>query len=211
MTKKDLKLSLVLGGAVGLLFQPIVLNLVSGTAAPSPIIISLAQWRFVMFFVFLLGAPAALFVLSLLSKIIPVLYQFGKFASVGVLNTMVDLGIFNLEIFLYGSSPAGLAFSFLKAVSFIVATTNSFFWNKYWTFQASAKPKAEETAKFYAIAIIGGFLNVGVATAVRIANPGFISANLLVSVVAPLCGILAVFLWNFIGYKYVVFKKFDPV
>lgn len=207
MSKKDLTLSFVIGAAVGLLIQLIISNFSSsfGSLAGA----SLIEIRVAVFFIFLFGAPAALFVFYLLSRFIPVLYQFAKFASVGVLNSVIDIGIFNLETFLYGSLPVGFVFSAFKAVSFLSATTNSFFWNKYWTFGVGSIPKAGEAIKFYTIAIIGGFLNVGVATAVRTANPSFISANLLVNIVAPLCGILVVFLWNFIGYKYVVFKKFD--
>lgn len=207
MTKKDFWLSLVIGGLVGILLQPLISNFsadISGLA-----VIPLIEFRVMAFFVFLFGAPLALFVFFILSRFVPVLYQFAKFASVGILNTTVDLGIFNLETFLYGSLPAAFVFSVFKAISFLTATTNSFIWNKYWTFGANAKPQAGEVVKFYAIAIIGGFLNVGVATAVRTANFSFVSPNTLVNFVAPICGILAVFLWNFIGYKYVVFKKFD--
>ncbi len=204
MTKKDFQLSLMLGGAVGILFQPIISNFYSSISVFASI--PLMELRIITFFVFLIGAPLALFIFS---RFISVLYQFGKFASVGILNTTIDLGIFNLETFLYGSLPAGFIFSGFKAISFLAATTNSFVWNKYWTFGANSKPQAGEVFKFYAVAIIGGFLNVGVATAVRTANFNFVSANTLVNLVAPVCGILAVFLWNFVGYKYVVFKKFD--
>ena len=207
MTKKDITLSFIIGGAVGVLFQPIISNFSSGMSALAAL--SLTQLRIVSFFVFLFGAPAALYVFYLLSRLIPVLYQFAKFASVGVLNTVVDLGVFNLETFFYGSLPAAAVFSVFKAISFLGATTNSYFWNKYWTFSSNSAPQAGEVIKFYAIAIIGGFLNVAVATAVRTANPQFISPNVLVNLVAPLSGILVVFLWNFIGYKYVVFKKVD--
>ncbi|MDO8664634.1 MAG: GtrA family protein [Candidatus Liptonbacteria bacterium] len=209
MTKKDLTLSLIIGGAVGILFQPIISNFSVDMGRLATV--SLSELRVIAFFVFLFGAPAALFAFYLLSRFVPVLYQFAKFACIGVLNTTVDLGIFNLETFLYGSLPVALVFSVFKAISFLAATTNSFFWNKYWTFGTNARPQAGEVVKFYAIAIIGGFLNVGVATAVRTANFSFVSANTLVNFVAPICGILVVFLWNFIGYKYVVFKKFDPV
>ena len=218
MTKKDFWLSLVIGGLVGILLQPLISNFsadISGLA-----VIPLIEFRVMAFFLFLFGAPLALFVFFVLSRFIAVLYphtkvfgvgvyQFAKFACVGVLNTSVDLGIFNLATFLYGSLPVASVFAMFKAVSFLTATTNSFIWNKYWTFGANSKPQAGEIFKFYTIAIIGGFLNVGVATAVRTANFSFVSPNTLVNFVAPICGILAVFLWNFIGYKYVVFKKFD--
>ncbi|OGY98851.1 MAG: hypothetical protein A3B13_02270 [Candidatus Liptonbacteria bacterium RIFCSPLOWO2_01_FULL_45_15] len=207
MTKKDFWLSLVIGGLVGILLQPLISNFsadISGLA-----VIPLIEFRVMAFFVFLFGAPLALFIFFILSRFVPVLYQFAKFACVGILNTSVDLGIFNLATFLYGSLPVASVFAMFKAVSFLTATTNSFIWNKYWTFGANSKPQAGEIFKFYTIAIIGGFLNVGVATAVRTANFSFVSPNTLVNFVAPICGILAVFLWNFIGYKYVVFKKFD--
>ena len=207
MTKKDFWLSLVIGGLVGILLQPLISNFsadISGLA-----VIPLIEFRVMAFFLFLFGAPLALFIFFILSRFVPVLYQFAKFACVGILNTSVDLGIFNLATFLYGSLPVASVFAMFKAVSFLTATTNSFIWNKYWTFGANSKPQAGEIFKFYTIAIIGGFLNVGVATAVRTANFSFVSPNTLVNFVAPICGILAVFLWNFIGYKYVVFKKFD--
>src|SRR3989344_2151714 len=98
MTKKDLFLSLTIGAAVGLLCQPIISNFSAGIESLSAI--PLLELRIIAFFVFLLGAPSALFVFYLLSRFIPVLYQFAKFASVGVLNSFVDLGVFNLETFL---------------------------------------------------------------------------------------------------------------
>ncbi len=207
MTRKDLFLSLLIGGLVGLLFQPIISNFSAGISVLANI--PLIQLRVAIFFVFLIGAPAALSVFYFFSRFIPVLYQFAKFASVGVLNTTIDLGVFNLETFLYSGLPSGFVFAFFKAVSFVVSTTNSFIWNKYWTFGANAAPQAGEVLKFYTIAIIGGFLNVGVATAVRGMNFGFVSENVLVNLLAPIAGILATFLWNFMGYKYVVFKRFD--
>ncbi len=207
MNRKDILLSLTIGAAVGLLSQPIISNFSAGIESLSAM--PLYELRIIAFLIFLLGAPSALFVFYLLSKLIPVFYQFAKFASVGVLNSFVDLGVFNLQTFLYGTLPGASVFAVFKAISFLAATTNSFFWNKYWTFGANAKPQAVEVLKFYSIAIIGGFLNVGVATAVRTMNLGFIPANVTVNLVAPIAGILCVFLWNFIGYKYVVFKKFD--
>ena len=206
MNRKDFSLSLTIGAAVGLLCQPIISNFSGGIENLS--VVPLSGLRVIAFLVFLLGAPLALFVFYLLSRFVSVLYQFAKFASVGVLNSFVDLGVFNLETFLYGTLPGAYVFAAFKAVSFLTATTNSFFWNKYWTFSANAAPQAGEVFKFYSIAIIGGFLNVGVATAVRTMNLNFIPANVTVNLVAPITGILCVFLWNFIGYKYVVLKKY---
>ncbi len=99
-------------------------------------------------------------------------------------------------------------FAAFKAVSFVCATTNSFAWNKYWTFNdASEKTRTGEVAGFYTIAIIGWVVNVVVATLVKSAGPA--DSKVWVNIAAPLGGIAASFVWNFIGYKYFVFKKKD--
>jgi len=198
MNKKDLLLVTIIGGAVGILVQPMIQNLVT---SPTFFI------RVGAFLGFLILAPSALTIAYFLSKILPVLYQFAKFGAVGVLNSFIDFGILNLLIFLF-SIGSGLWFSIFKAISFLCATTNSYFWNKYWTFESSNKPKVSEAAKFYTIAIIGGFLNVSVASLIfsGINRPEYIPVNLWANV-AALGGILSAFIWNFLGYKFVVFKK----
>jgi len=198
MNKKDLLLVTIIGGAVGILVQPMIQNLVT---SPTFFI------RVGAFLVFLILAPLALAVAYFLSKILPVLYQFAKFGAVGALNSFIDFGILNLLIFLF-SIGSGLWFSIFKAISFLCATTNSYFWNKYWTFESSNKPKVSEAAKFYTIAIIGGFLNVSIASFIfsGINRPEYIPVNLWANV-AALGGILSAFIWNFLGYKFVVFKK----
>jgi putative flippase GtrA len=198
MNKKDLLLVTIIGGAVGVLVQPMIQNLVT---SPTFFI------RVGAFLGFLILAPLALIIAYFLSKILPVLYQFAKFGAVGVLNSFIDFGILNLLIFLF-SIGSGLWFSIFKAISFLCATTNSYFWNKYWTFESSNKPKVSEAAKFYTIAITGGFLNVSVASLIfsGINRPEYIPVNLWANV-AALGGILSAFIWNFLGYKFIVFKK----
>ncbi len=206
MKKKDFFSALIIGAAVGLLLQPVISNFVGDIQKRFDV--PLYEVRFAVFVIFLIGAPAALFVASLLSRFVKVIYQFAKFAAVGVLNTSVDIGIFNLETFLLGALPTTSLFVLFKTVSFLAGTSNSFFWNKYWTFEASAKPAAGEVAKFYTVAIVGGLLNIGVATAVKIIGEGsVVSSKLLINLVAPIAGVLAAFLWDFLGYKYLVFKK----
>lgn len=202
MNKKDLLIVTGLGAAIGVLSQAILGNLMDEVyrlfPAPSGTI------RLAAFAFFTLLAPSALYIASIVGKLIPVLYQFAKFAAVGTLNTFVDLGVFNLETLLVGGQPSSTLFAVLKGISFLAGTTNSFFWNKYWTFGGAGDGKAVEVVKFYVIAIAGFFLNVGVATLVfRSGTPTEVWTN----IVAPLSGVLSAFLWNFLGYKFLVFKK----
>jgi putative flippase GtrA len=207
MSKKDLRLVMIVGAVVGLLIQPILANTVS--------IGHLSVVARIGIFVFFAAlAPFALWLASLLSRIWKGLYQFAQFAAVGTLNSFIDIGVFNLETFLYGSTLSVATFATFKAISFLCATTNSFFWNKYWTFSASAaspvdgaQKQTRETISFYVVAFIGWAVNVVVATCVKIVEPAGIGVKLWVDIVAPVCGIAASFLWDFLGYKYFVFKK----
>ena len=198
---------MIVGAAVGLLIQPILANTVSMGY------LSIFE-RIGIFVFFLAFAPFALWLASLLSRIWKGLYQFAQFAAVGTLNSFIDIGVFNLETFFYGSTLSAATFAALKAVSFLCATTNSFFWNKYWTFSAAAVSSADdpgkqtkETVSFYVVALVGWALNVAVATSVKIIEPSGVATRLWVNIVAPVCGIAASFLWDFFGYKYLVFKK----
>lgn len=202
MTRKDFFASVIIGAVVGLLIQPILANNLSGFS------LSIAE-RAGIFIFFALFAPFALWLCEMIGKIVKGFYQFGQFAAVGTLNSFIDIGVFNLETFLYGTSIIGVAlFALFKAISFLCATTNSFVWNKYWTFGAQEKPKAGEVTAFYTVAVLGWAVNVGVATLVKALGPA--DSKTWVNLVAPLAGIAASFLWDFFGYKYLVFKKKAP-
>ena len=208
MSKKDLRLILVVGAAVGLLIQPIMAN-----TLPQEHLGLIG--RIGIFVFFTLFAPFALWILWLLSRAIKGLYQFGQFAAVGTLNSFIDVGVFNLETFLLGTASISTAtFAVLKAISFLFATTNSFFWNKYWTFSAArsthpegAIKETKEAASFYVIAFVGWGVNVGTATLAKLLEPSGVSVKIWIDIVAPLCGIAASFLWDFFGYKYLVLRK----
>lgn len=199
MNKTDLKAIIMIGLGVGLLIQPILVNNLPNYN------LGLGE-RFGVLIFFALFAPAALFTARLLSKIWAGIYQFAQFAAVGTLNSFIDVGVFNLETFLYGTSLIGnMLFAVFKAISFLCATTNSFVWNKYWTFGAKEKPSAGQVTSFYGVALVGWVVNVSAATLVKAMGP--VGSRAWVNLVAPLAGIAASFAWNFIGYKYWVFKK----
>lgn len=208
MPKKDILPICSIGAAVGLLIQPIIAN----TLPNDHLSIGIRVGIFLFFFAL---APLALWLASLLVRFFRGIYQFAQFAAVGTLNSFIDVGVFNLETFLLGTASISTPmFALFKAISFLFGTTNSFFWNKYWTFSDARSSHPEgaiketrEAASFYLIAFIGWGVNVGVATLVKVAEPSGISAKIWIDVVAPLCGIAASFLWDFFGYKYLVFRK----
>ncbi|HEX4103928.1 MAG TPA: GtrA family protein [Candidatus Paceibacterota bacterium] len=203
---KDFGIVTIIGALVGLLIQPVLAN----TSLESRL-----TWgiRIAIFLALAVLAPLALLVARWLDKFWKGVYQFAQFAAVGTLNSFIDVGVLNLETFLYGSSPLsnGL-FAAFKAVSFLCSTTNSFFWNKHWTFAEAKKTKTAKTLEFYGIALIGWGLNVGAATLVKAFGPTGSESltKLWINIVSPVAGIAVSFAWNFIGYKYFVFKVPAP-
>lgn len=137
--------------------------------------------------------------------------SFARYVMVGFLNTGVDFAVFNLLMHITGIDK-GPAISSFKTVSFIVAVSNSYFWNKYWAFEAgsSETEKGKEFIKFAVVNVIGAFLNVGITSGIIFAiSPqlGFsqVAWNNIAAVIATSIALI----WNFIGFKLIVFKKAD--
>jgi len=101
-----------------------------------------------------------------------------------------------------------------NSISFSAAVINSYFLNKYWTFKSQnvEDSKAKQFSQFLIISVIGISINdaivYGLAT---FTSPLFgLSAQMWTNV-AKLFATAASMVWNFIGYKFIVFKKKDSI
>ena len=153
--------------------------------------------------IFLLGILLA----KTLTKVIKVVYQIAKFAEVGVLNTAIDFGILNLLIWLTGIT-SGWAIAPLNAASFLCATTNSYFWNKFWTFKKEGTAGGKDFTQFLGISAIGIGINTGIVVAgTSLILPVFgLSAGAWANLMKILATLVSM-IWNFLGYKFIVFKE----
>lgn len=196
---------------IGLLFLPILY-------AAKPALYE----KFSLFIIpfFIIATPFGLAIAHMISRKIAVVWQIGKFGVTGVLNFCVDLGILSLLTFLVakyfqiGARDvvfSGIAFltfySIYKSFSFIMANINSYFWNKYWTFHKEGDKK-NEFFQFFIVSLIGFFVNVFFASVVFKYVPPVAGLNveqwgLMGAVVGSIAGLV----WNFLGYKFIVFKK----
>jgi len=205
MKKANIIYPFIIGEAVALIFLG-VLKYSPEYLPEMPSFIIQIVWYFPI--VLPLLSIFGVFVASLLTKKIPALFQLAKFVLVGALNTFVDFGILILLLTIFGVA-AGLLYSISKAFSFSCSVVNSYFWNKFWTFEKKETKRAgREFGKFYLIAGIGFFLNVAIASfVVSIIEPQFGLSAEIWAIVGAFIAVLCVFIWNFLGYKFIVFKK----
>jgi len=197
---RDLVLAFIVGFLTGALAIPVVLNI--GLVATIRIPLALLP---------LVGAvlfAAGLLFASLVARRAPSLFEFSKFAVVGVLNSGVDFGILNFLMLLTGVS-SGAGFLGFKSISVTLGVINSYLWNKYWTFDAAKSPGARrELIAFMAVTVIAVALNVAGADVIVnvIGAPHGFSPQLWANIGAISGAGLTLFA-NFFGYKYYVFKK----
>ena len=134
---KDVFLAGLAGLLIGFLALPILLNLSFADVLGN-------SWLGISGFVIGIAilTVAGMFIAKSLALYFPLLLQLAKFIVVGVLNTLVDLGVLNLLI-LVTDVTLGPFYVIFKSISFIAAVSNSYVWNKYWTFESKSSETKE--------------------------------------------------------------------
>ncbi len=94
----------------------------------------------------------------------------------------------------------------------MVAVTHSFFWNKYWTFDAAkSHGGGQEFGRFMGVNIVAAVVNVGVATFVATKlNPVLNLTPTAWANAAAVAGSACALIFSFVGLRLLVFKKLDP-
>ena len=212
MPKKDFWLGILCGFLIGLMFMPVL-------AIANPDLYIRLKIAILPFFV--IGTPFGLVITYLIGRKFPVVQQFGKFFVTGVLNVLIDFGVLTLltifikkyfqiesvDILLAVGVLVVTVYSLYKAASFTVANINSYFWNKYWTFEKSGREKTE-FVQFFIVSIVGFIINVAVASFVfkyihPLGGMNYEQWGLIGAAAGSIVGLV----WNFLGYKFLVFKE----
>ncbi len=123
--------------------------------------------------------------------------QFVKYCLVGVINTLIDFAIYfslTRETLIFSNH-----LSSAKALSFVGATTFSFFANRFFTFNRRHSPSLLEAVRFYSTVGSGIFINVGLHY--------LIIRNGLSDVIALMVATFGTLIWGFLFSKFWVFKE----
>lgn len=195
LTKQDYLIAALIGFLVGVFAIPTLLNLgirdLALLSALPPLV------PFLLVFVVFVG--------KILSRWIGVMAQITKFAAVGFLNTSIDFGVLNLLSLATGVT-AGLVVGGVNVPGFTLATINSYFWNKYWVFRHKEGGVAGDFPKFFGVALGGLLLNSAVVIGVTSVPSPFPNSGTWLNIAKALASLVALS-WNFLGYKFLVFRR----
>ena len=123
---------------------------------------------------------------------------------VGAIGFVVDFGIFNVL-----RNWLGLPFWIAQTISFLLAATNNFLWNRFWTYPDSrSKSVDRQAAQFLIVSALGWLVRITVLYLVRPATislaasllPEAASGSQILAVgenMALVVAVLVVLLWNF--------------
>lgn len=204
MKKEDIILSILSGGGVAWLVNGMIKT--SGIKSVLGVNVTVFEWFLYIFLPIL--TVFILWVSYQVGKKFLFVVQIAKFVLIGVLATLFDLIVFRSLGWVSGLSTKGSRTTF-KGISFLGATLAKYWGNKFWAFeQAEMKGAEKEFTQFFIVTLMGLGINVG-------------AFYLFVNIIGPLFGIpfevwetlgvilaaLAVSVWNFVGYKFIVFKK----
>jgi len=130
-----------------------------------------------------------------------------RFGVVGLVNTAVDLVVLNALILFTHMGRNGIWFSIFKAISFLVAVLNSYFINHSWTFGRSGGERSmSQAGQFLAVSLVGAVINVSSASYVATFISPIRGIERYWPSIAALAGTASGLIFNFLGYKHIVFS-----
>lgn len=179
----------------------IIFAIIAGLAVAWITVDLLGKYGLVFFIIFPLLSLIGLRIAELIGKKFLFAHQAGKFALAGTFADVIDIKVFQLLFFLFPF------YSLLyKAISFLAATFVKYWWNKYWAFEQREKDgNKKEAFKFFLVTLVGLAINVAsfyFFVKIETGLPNNIWTELCIIFSALVSAI-----WNFCGYKFLVFKK----
>jgi putative flippase GtrA len=149
--------------------------------------------------------------------------RFGKFMVVGAIGAAVDFGSLNILLRIFN-----VIFPVAQAVSFSLAVTSNFTWNRFWTYPESrSKPIRKQLTQFFILNTIGLAIRTPIALALNQPFQDLIASSLngpfagltrfavetlnatleqLGNNAAVACAVIIVMLWNFFSNRFITYS-----
>lgn len=132
--------------------------------------------------------------------------QLIKFGLVGVLNTAVDFGVFNLLLFVT-NTRTGWGAGLINMVAILVAAINSYFLNRNWTFAARVRERRIQFIRFGVATAFGMLVNSLTVVVVAEEVHTVIFSTYLIWNAGKILGALFSATSNFLLYRNWVFRE----
>lgn len=145
---------------------------------------------------------------ALLLGRIRVIREILRFGVIGVSNFAVDSGtLLTLMQYTGFSDPESFEFKVINAMAVAVAVGNSYTWNRFWTFGDGGVVESPTLVKFVAVSL--GAIVINTAVVVFTLQLLYPTGDYPKYVIVGIKVIATAFsmVWNFLGYKFLVFKK----
>lgn len=125
----------------------------------------------------------------------PVILQLLKFIAIGVINTALDFIVLNFLISEF-KITSGKLLGWVNIPGFILAVSQSYFWNRYWTFEKDLNFSIlKNFLRLVVVGVVGGlvFLLTLVASSMQLSSSYFL-VILGIFIVCELC------IWHNFGF-----------
>ena len=158
--------------------------------------------------------------------------RFIKFSFIGLLGFVIDFGaLFVLQSTILPPVDAldqrlPLNVALATSISFVLAVTSNFTWNRFWTYPDSRSYSIRrQLAQFSIVSVIGWLARTAWITASYVAigalstavisammseyRPALLEEHKLGTMIAQFIGVIVVMIWNFLANRYWTFNDVD--
>jgi len=194
--KKDYRIAIIVGFFTGLFVIPSLQNIQIENR--------------ILFFILPLGLPLlwvfVLYSASFLEKWVTFASQFARYSIAGFLSAAIDFGFLNFLSILTGL-VSGFLIGGVNVPGFLLASVSSYIWNKFWVFK-SGENGYSDIFTFALVALVGIFINSSILVLITTYVSPFSGLSAVEWLnISKIIATAAMVLWNFMGFKLLVFKK----
>lgn len=196
MKKIDYAIAGLIGFFAGIFVIPVLYNI----GMRDPFILLLLPWAVAI------CALMGMFIAGFLGRMFPFFLQFARFGVVGTLNTAIDFGVLNI-ISLVTGVTGGLVIGGVNIPGVTLALANAYFFNKLWVFgHQDGKGILHDLPKFLLVSGTSIIINSGIVILATSYPAVSFNAQTWLNVAKVFATVFSL-VWNFLGYKFIVFRS----